>query len=156
MTYPVESIANYFIEKFKEKKDNDFTKLKLMKIIYIAYGYYSAINENNNECELFIDDIESWQYGPVIPSLYKQVKHIKGVINSPLINSVEVEKNGKTEKVLDLVYQTYAEKDAFNLVEKTHAINTPWHTAWSKEKYSTINKVEINKYYKKLLGLTND
>ena len=55
-------IANYLLELFKFDEDG-LTNLKLNKLLYYVQGCsYQRFNR-----PLFEDEIEAWNYGPVIP-----------------------------------------------------------------------------------------
>ena len=41
--------------------------IKLQKMLYISFGYYSFYN---NDQDLFCEKIEAWRYGPVVPDYY--------------------------------------------------------------------------------------
>ena len=71
------AIANYFIDKANsvQRQENDLTLLRLVKYVYIAYGFALAILKKKIIDERF-DKVEAWKYGPVIPSV------ISGVSNS--------------------------------------------------------------------------
>ena len=62
-------IANYFLWRAWEE-DINVTPMKLIKLIYIAYGWNLAINNER----LFDEKILAWAYGPVIPSIYHEFK----------------------------------------------------------------------------------
>ena len=66
------SIANYFIDLANE--DNEpIRPLKLMKLVYIAYGYALALL-NRSIIDYRFDKVEAWKFGPVIPSVYHSFK----------------------------------------------------------------------------------
>ncbi len=63
----------------EEKSQRKMDKISMGKLTYIAFGVYGSIIEKGGEVEeepekelryLFLDRIEAWQYGPVIPNLY--------------------------------------------------------------------------------------
>ena len=52
------------ILKLAKRRDLTLTPMQLVKLAYIAYGWYLAIYEKR----LFDDRIEAWKYGPIIPN----------------------------------------------------------------------------------------
>jgi uncharacterized phage-associated protein len=42
MSYPAEAIANYFIGKSITNPKTSLTPLKLIKLVYVAHGWYLA------------------------------------------------------------------------------------------------------------------
>lgn len=65
-------VANFFLDKAEEEGIR-ITQLKLMKLIYLAYGWYKAITHK----KLFEEPIQAWRHGPVIESIYHEFKHFK-------------------------------------------------------------------------------
>lgn len=66
------SVANYFIE-LAQKDGKEIRPLKLMKLVYIAYGYALALLGRSIINQRF-DKVEAWKLGPVIPSVYHSFK----------------------------------------------------------------------------------
>ena len=64
-------IADFFLSK------DSLTPKKLQKLVYYAYAWFIALN-NENEDEitnvLFNEQPEAWIHGPVFPSLYDRYK----------------------------------------------------------------------------------
>ena len=50
--------------------ESDMTNMKLNKLLYYAQGIHLARTGH----PLFRDQIEAWQHGPVVPSVYQQYK----------------------------------------------------------------------------------
>ncbi|RYE90398.1 MAG: DUF4065 domain-containing protein [Cytophagaceae bacterium] len=67
--YDAVAIANYFIQKSLDT-GVEVTPMKLLKLVYISHGWSLALlNE-----PLINEAVEAWTYGPVIPSLYQELK----------------------------------------------------------------------------------
>lgn len=47
------------------------SNLQLQKILYISHMYNLGVTEGD---PLITDNFEAWDYGPVIPTLYHEVK----------------------------------------------------------------------------------
>lgn len=132
VTYTPQHIANYFLER-AEDDGIPMSPLKLIKLVYIAYGWNIALTSK----KLFDEDIEAWQHGPVIPSLYHEFKHFKsksidewaehfdmdtGEACVPHVNASDTE----TNLVLSKVWAAYSRFSAWALREKTHEDDGPW------------------------------
>lgn len=153
--YTPSHIANFFLGKKKHDIDN----LKLNKLVYISLGYHLAVLDK----DLFLEDVEAWKYGPVIPSLYHGFKNYGWrVIDKSaqffnyLTNELwkpEIEKtNEKTITLLESVWKYYGHLSAFELVARTHAIGTPWKATYDPNVYGKkIGKSLIKKYYQNLI-----
>lgn len=136
MTYTPQHIANYFLER-AEQDGIPISPLKLIKIVYIAYGWYNAITKKR----LFDEPIEAWKHGPVIESLYHEFKHFK---NQPIdewsenfdfeTQEVSVPKIPNADKdvnlILSKVWAAYSRFDAWVLRDKTHEDGSPWHKVY--------------------------
>lgn len=139
MTYTPQHIANYFLDK----ADEDcvpVSQLKLIKLIYIAYGWNLAINGSR----LFEEPIYAWKHGPVIRSIYDEFKSFgKRQITSkskdidldtwepfePRIPS----KDDDVIWVLNKVWAVYKRFEAWTLREKTHEPNGPWDKVYNAD-----------------------
>jgi len=142
MCYTASTVARYFIEKSNGNK----TSMQLNKMTYIAHGWYLAIKNKS----LIIEEVEAWEYGPVIPILFDTFKKYKGGI-VPYI-PVEDTKSIKDEDkiVLDKVFDVYDKYDGLYLSAMTHQKGTPWSKTWRSGRNRTISNDIIKKYYVKL------
>ena len=152
--YQATTIANYFLLKSFDE-GIEMTPMKLIKLVYIAHGWNLAINEE----ELINEQIEAWQYGPVIPSLYHAFKSFRNKdinalhIPSPdyKIDLADLNKQKESE-LLDRIWEVYKEKTGTELSSLTHKENTPWEKTWrepnTRGMHSSIipNKI-IKEYY---------
>ena len=87
------SVANYFID-LARKDGKKIRPLKLMKLVYLAYGYALAIIDRSIIDPRF-DKVEAWRYGPVIPSVYHSFKQYR---DSPVTQkTVVMEPDGKND-----------------------------------------------------------
>lgn len=143
--YRVLEVANYFIEKGIE--DGKLVNpMKLQKLLYFAYGWYLAYFPNK---KLFDEQMQAWRYGPVIESIYHEVKSYGNYpISEPISKLVMWEtsklsvkfgtprikfKNDDDKKFLEAIWSTYSKFPAVQLSAMTHAEDTPWN--FLNEKY---------------------
>jgi len=121
-------IAKYYV--YRASVDGDLiTPLKMQKLVYFAYGAHLARKKE----KLFKESIEAWPNGPVVPTLYRDLKKYgsspidsdfaRGASEQELLENFS---NGVRE-TLDLVYENYITKSAFELVSLTHQ-----QKAWSE------------------------
>ncbi|WP_447045323.1 Panacea domain-containing protein [Vreelandella sp. H-I2] len=128
MTYQLNTIANAFIRKARDSGNNDLTPMKLLKLVYIAHGWSLGINNR----PLFLEEVQAWKYGPVIPELYEQVKQyrsspIQSELEEPSFNSHIDEGD---QALIDQVWNTYGKHDGIRLSSITHKPGTPWDKTW--------------------------
>lgn len=115
------NIAKYFI--LRATHDGELiSPLKMQKMVYFAYVVYLLQKKGKNK--LFQEKIEAWPSGPVVPSLYKELKKYgSGPIERDFadISIEEFEKKySSIKKLLDEVYEYCQRLTAFQLVEITH------------------------------------
>ena len=67
------TIANRLLEIANERQQLTFTPMQLLKLVYIAHGWMLGLYRR----PLIQDDVQAWQYGPVIPTLYNKIRQFK-------------------------------------------------------------------------------
>ncbi|GGB84129.1 hypothetical protein GCM10007424_25180 [Flavobacterium suaedae] len=139
------TIANYFIKKHQE--DEKLTPMKLIKLTYIAYGWYLAISKGD---ALVSEEPEAWDLGPVMPTLYHTLKKYGGnkVIepisytraNADMITDIDA-------KFLDMIWDKYGDYSGIELSAITHTKGSPWEDTYPKGHNLKIPKDLIQKHY---------
>lgn len=110
------------ILKLAKRRGVLLTPMQVMKLTYIAYGWYLAMTSK----KLFDDRIEAWKYGPVIPSLYHSTKHFgRSQIPHRLIADSGLS-NPVLEDFLSGVVDDYGQLSGIQLSNLTHRKGTPW------------------------------
>lgn len=122
MVHDARAIARHFLVEAR-KRGIDLNPMQLLKLVYIAHGWSLAITDE----PLIKNRIEAWDYGPVIPDLYHEVKQFgRGSISSydhlPFI-LIESELFPLINQVID----AYGSLKAFELSALTHKLGTPWN-----------------------------
>ncbi len=141
-----QKVANYFLDK-ASNEGIDVSPMKLVKLVYIAYGWYIALTGER----LFDEKIQAWKHGPVVSSIYHEFKKF----GSSAINCRSYELDMKSLKVvvprinedkedmlliLSKVWAAYRSFTGWHLSEKTHEDGSPWHKVYNAEKRDTILK----------------
>lgn len=157
--YTVQHVANFFLTKGEEEQ-RPMTSLKLLKLVYIAYGWVLALTGK----KLFDDEIQAWQHGPVVPALYHEFKHFR---SDPIseraacfdLDSLEFtfpaipESDKDTVLILDRVWEAYKGYSAWSLRNKTHAAGSPWHQVYNElERDTVIPDNVIADYFRHRIG----
>lgn len=148
--YTAENVAKYFVYLASQafvgdnKEREGITNLKLQKVLYFAQAYYlSKVGK-----PLFYDDIEAWEYGPVVPDVYHKFKS-KG--SNPII--CEEDKSilaDEDKETLKKIWGTFGGYSASKLVDIAHA-HTPWKEA-NGSSSKVISHKAIREYYTPLLN----
>lgn len=146
--YKAEDVANYLIflasQENPEKEREGITNLKLQKILYLAQAYYLAKLDK----PLFAEKLEAWEYGPVVPEIYKKLRR-NG--SKPIIVEEDKSKLSEEDKeVLKKIWDSFGGYSASRLVDIVHA-HTPWKEAFSSED-KIISHKALKDYYSPLLN----
>jgi len=116
-------IAKYFL--IRAEKDGELiTPLKMQKLVYFAYVFYLISKKGKDK--LFSEKIEAWPAGPVVPSLYQELKKYG---SSPIAieDFVDISEEKFIEKndpeivsILNKTYENCEKFTAFELVVLSH------------------------------------
>ncbi len=143
-------MANVFdVAKYILEEKGQISAMKLQKLCYYTQAWYATWEEK----PLFLEHIEAWINGPVIPKLYDTHRG-KFFLTS---NDIDGDSKILTElekKSIDRVIEYYSNKDPQWLSDLTHA-EDPWHNARkdipSRERSNKeITLRSIVKYYSSL------
>jgi uncharacterized phage-associated protein len=128
-------VSSYFIEKSSSTDENDLTNLKLQKILFYAQAEHLAAHGS----PLFGDEIEAWQYGPLVNSVYDW---LKGCGSYPIttfdVKTDASQIDSAQAKFLDEVWNRYGRYSAGYLVTKTHEPGQPWSQVYEKGRNNVI------------------
>ena len=133
MAYSAVSVANSIIKLAKDKGINDLTPMKIQKLMYFAQFFYLK----NFEDGILIDDnFVRWRFGPVIPSLYYQLKNYGSNPVDDYIRQLSPDyeaivymmskKDSTSWDFLDQVFNTFGHLDGIALSALTHRKNSSW------------------------------
>lgn len=159
------AIANYFVDKSLQDNTapHPLTLLRLVKYVYIAYGFALALLDRVIIDKRF-DVVEAWKYGPVIPSVYHSFKHNGNNIIRDKVSIVKDElpngeivletpdvKDNNIRKVLDFVWNRYREKHTSYLIDLLHQKNTPWAYCYRVGQNEKIPDEMTKVYYQSIV-----
>lgn len=138
MAYKALDIANKIISKTDLEHGDTISNLKLQKMMYYQQGFHLAYFGT----PLFDENIVAWQYGPVVPSVYKEYKSFES-------NSISTSKEGISlsddeEELFNNVYEEYNQFSAVALMKMTHE-ESPWKTT---EINSVISRDKMMAFFK--------
>ena len=157
------AIANYFVDK-ANKEHYNLTLLRLVKYVYIAYGFALALL-NRSIIDHRFDKVEAWKYGPVIPSVYHSFKHNgDNPIKEKVVIVTEEHADGTIEMVtpeitdrevisiLDFVWDRYKDKPTSYLITLLHREDTPWAYCYRVGKNVEIPDEMTKVYYNAIVN----
>ena len=139
-------IADWFIKRaFSERNTGTIlTQLKLQKLLYYAYVWWLIMQGKR----LFHDEIEAWEFGPVVRKQYTRLKkYNEKAIKLQEINTNIEEIPKEIQQHLEMIWHKYGKYEAHHLVEKTNS-ERPWQDAFnSNDKKKIISDDAIKEYY---------
>ncbi|MFT4204654.1 MAG: DUF4065 domain-containing protein [Chitinophagaceae bacterium] len=144
MTFNALDVANKIVINTDIDKGDLISNLKLQKMLYYLQGFNLAFFDE----KLFDDDIEAWQYGPVVPSVYYNFKDFgKGaIILSEAVEEIHLN-NEEQEDMFRQVLEEYGKFNAIRLMEMTHE-ELPWKSTEIKK---VIDTQVMKAYFKTLV-----
>ena len=138
MAYKALDIANKIISKTDLEHGDTISNLKLQKMLYYQQGFHLAYFGT----PLFDEDIVAWQYGPVVPSVYKEYKSFES--NSISTSEECISLSDDEEELFNNVYEEYNQFSAVALMKMTHE-ESPWKTT---EINSVISRDKMAAFFK--------
>lgn len=142
-------IADYFIYKSVSEKEEGIDLLKLIKLVYLANGWYLALSKNGSVSPLIDENPEAWTYGPVVPTVYDTFKEY----DEPIAKEMDDEFADFNERdlhFLQRIWEVYGSMESVALSEKTHKRGTAWYFArlqGKSEEHHQISMIDIRKKF---------
>ena len=160
-TYPVRDVSHYIIV-YSNKKDYGVSNLKLQKLLYFVQAFFLI-----NDCPPCFDEkIEAWDFGPVVPEIYREYKRYGGMDIPTIDYYVKFDKKNiwNTERIyyediisdddkemIQAVVDKFAHCSATFLVNLTHN-QDPWINAYVNGQRNEITKDDIKRYFEQKKG----
>jgi uncharacterized phage-associated protein len=115
-----------FLISLQEPEESDLSNLKLQKLVWYCLGFYGALTGK----KLFADEVKAWEHGPVVPTLYHELKKYG---RNPVEIEIEIEIDSNFEdkfdkeqlEVLREVNEVFGKYSAWKLRNMTHE-EEPW------------------------------
>lgn len=112
----LEKVSKAIIHLHRELFGESLSPMKLQKLCYYAQGYSLAEGK-----ELFPEDFQAWQHGPVVPELHQQYQHFQW---RQITDEIELPNVEFLEFLRDIV-SAYGRYDGAALSTMTHR-EQPW------------------------------
>jgi uncharacterized phage-associated protein len=135
--YSALAISNTFIKRALQGKLKKLTPMKLQKLLFFAQSWYLRLNNR----PLFDDLFARWQYGPVIPSIYREFKRFgpkeiadygKRVVvdedgeDRISIPGIDEERDKETISFIEEITNVYGDFTGWELSVMTHEKGSAW------------------------------
>lgn len=143
MAYKALDIAKKLIYLAQNDEPNGgelLTNLKLQKLLYYQQGFHLAFFGT----PLFEESVESWMYGPVVPSVYDEYSKY-GSASLP-VTTQAITLTDDEERLFNEVFDAYREFSAIGLMNKTHS-ERPWIEAVPHDRGTVISQDSMKAYF---------
>lgn len=144
--YSANAIANEFLE-LARRDSKRLTNMQLQKLVFIAHGYSLALLGR----PLTYNNVHAWQFGPVIPKLYKKLQKYGNGEVTDLLSVTEDDRAIKGDEqailLIESIWGAYGNMTGGQLSNLTHKADTPWSITWAENQFSVIPTELITEYY---------
>jgi uncharacterized phage-associated protein len=147
--YESRAIANAILH-YANASGKALTPMQLIKLVYVANGWSLALLGR----PLISEQIQAWQYGPVIPNVYRAFNAFgsspitQAAINHATGFEFSADIDPDDMRLIKAVVDSYGHMHAFQLSNKMHEPGTPWtETFTTKGAYSVIPSDLIKKHF---------
>ena len=133
--YSALAVANYFLDLAKANRSS-LDPMKLQKLIYFAHGWHLALYDGQ---PLVNEEIQAWQYGPVIQSVYHEFKQFGAEAITKLATDIDESgelvtpriplDDARTMALLNKIWEIYSKYSGIQLSHLTHEPNSAWSKA---------------------------
>jgi len=134
--------ANSLLQKSFQTRQ-PLTHLKLQKLLYFLHGWHLAITG----VPVVDEGFQAWDYGPVIPELYQQLRHFGAQTIDDYIRDLDPEtgqavayvandQDQQFWEILNKVWEQYAGYSALQLSTLSHAPQSAWSLARSSQPFN--------------------
>lgn len=136
MSYNACDVAEFVIY-YSNIIEKPLSNFKLQKLLYFIQGEFFR---HGSEC--FSDEMEAWDYGPVVENVYKKYKVYSGGNIPGFIAKNPAEITDDDKAIIESVIDKYKDTPANQLVEITHN-QSPWKKSFKTGVRNIISKDSI-------------
>lgn len=149
-------VARYIIN-YSNEKDYGVSNLKLQKLLYLVQAYF--LLNRNGVC--FKEEIQAWDFGPVVPEAYHEFKRFGSGDIPPIKAYFEMDSgyssvcqreyqedviSSKDRELIARVVDNFKDYSATDLVRLTHH-QAPWSDAYCPGENREIDPDAIQRYF---------
>lgn len=138
--YSALEVARYIIA-YESSQGRTVSNLRLQKLLYFVQSWFLAVT--GRAC--FADDLEAWDYGPVVPEVYRRYKIFGSTMIPPLDKTEQSNISIQDQQLIDSALEICAEQSTRRLVEISHN-QDPWRNAYVPGMNNVITQDAILRY----------
>lgn len=126
--YSALDLSKYIVTKCSNDGCS-ISNLQLQKILY----YIQKDFLQNKGITAFSDEIEAWQFGPVVPNVYYA---FCGFGSMPITSTFDISTpiNISHRNTIDTIVETKRKLNPWDMVEETHKPDGAWHKVYNNGK----------------------
>ena len=125
--------------------------LKLQKLLYYSQAVHLVLHDR---VPLFNEDIEAWDYGPVIPPVYREYKPFGFEIIPPVDDEAALD--FEEMRAIDMTLACFGVLSGPALISQTH-YEAPWKNAYRPGRPSGLITVDaIYDFFKDALDFSDE
>lgn len=139
--YDALNVSKYVID-YENSKHRSVSNLRLQKLLYFVQAQFLV----SNKTSCFADDIEAWEFGPVVPNVYHHYKMFGSscIPRSLEQGSYDIEESDKV--LINKILDKCARYSTSRLVSITHN-QKPWKDAYLRRFDNTIFPKEMRTFF---------
>lgn len=129
-----------------------YSHLKLQKMLYFTECEYMRIYKK----KLFSEEFEAWDYGPVLPNLYrmfckfkdKQIRkyHMHELEPQLYARLVKIDRYDEIMNAVESAINKYGNLDTYDLRDLSHVKGGPWDKVFVRRANNKISKESMREY----------
>lgn len=155
-TYSVWDVSHYII-RYSNERDYGVSNLKLQKLLYFVQAFFLI----NDHLPCFAEQIEAWDFGPVVPEIFEEYERYGGLDIPAITYHVRFAENlwdseriyydnsvitDKDKEMIRAVVDEFASFSATELVKLT-LLQDPWINAYASACKMEIKPDAIKEYF---------
>lgn len=121
--YSALDVAKYIIDKCMKEK-HPISNLQLQKILYYVQREFLQSGSM-----AFSEEIEAWQFGPVVPAVYRQYCGFGAL---PIRVHYDVDIAGEHQKIINPIVEKKRLLNPWEMVNDTHAPGKAWNLIYQE------------------------
>jgi uncharacterized phage-associated protein len=148
MPYNTNHVLNTILQRAFKESRTDVTPMKAQKLLFYTHGWHLAITAKPAIDKPF----EVWQWGPVVPLVYHELKKFGGnpiseYIKDPFADKAYVVNATCTSlyDAVDIAWEKYIGISGMRLSAMTHEPGSPWDVA--KRNHQTVISDDLIREY---------
>lgn len=139
--YDATDVAKYIVIYCERDLKKPISNLRLQKILYYVQGVYLALCKE----PIFDNNIEAWDYGPVVPDVYYSYNRFgSGKIAGIDDDLNEIDSNDIN--IINAVVEKFINMDVWKIVDKTHN-EDPWKNNYIPGRNNKIHILDMKEWF---------